>query len=98
MGYAYILTHPGVPCVFWSHYFDWGAPARLAIEQLIRVRKANDIRSDSEVDIKAAGNGVYAAIIDGKVAVKIGSRAWSPGYGWHIAAYGDKFAVWTRNG
>src|SRR5262249_51234379 len=23
MGYAYILTHPGVPCVYWSHFFDW---------------------------------------------------------------------------
>ncbi len=30
------------------------------------------------------------------LAVKIGSRAWSPGHGWQIAAYGDKFAVWTR--
>ncbi len=23
--YAYILTHPGVPCVYWKHYFDWGS-------------------------------------------------------------------------
>ena len=26
-GYAYILTHPGVPCVYWKHYFDWGSEA-----------------------------------------------------------------------
>lgn len=23
-GYAYLLTHPGVPCVYWKHYFEWG--------------------------------------------------------------------------
>ncbi|KAH0683990.1 hypothetical protein KY285_021475 [Solanum tuberosum] len=23
-GYAYILTHPGVPSVFYDHFFDWG--------------------------------------------------------------------------
>ena len=24
-GYAHILTHPGVPSVYWKHYFDWGS-------------------------------------------------------------------------
>ena len=24
LGYAYILTHPGIPCLFWEHHFDWG--------------------------------------------------------------------------
>ncbi len=98
MGYAYTLTHPGVPCVFWSHLFDWGTPTRLAIEQLIRVRRAQGIHAGSEVDIKAAGQGVYAAFIDGKLAVKIGSKAWQPGHGWNIVAYGANFAVWSRNG
>ncbi|GJP32376.1 hypothetical protein CLOM_g16971 [Closterium sp. NIES-68] len=23
-GYAYILTHPGIPCVFYDHYYEWG--------------------------------------------------------------------------
>jgi alpha-amylase len=97
MAYAYILTHPGVPCVFWSHFFDWGTPTRLAIERLIRVRKEHDIHADSYVDIKVAGKGVYAAAIDGKLIVKLGTRAWSPGHGWHVVAYGHDFAVWSRN-
>ena len=21
LGYAYILTHPGIPCLFWEHHF-----------------------------------------------------------------------------
>ncbi|HJV66969.1 MAG TPA: alpha-amylase family glycosyl hydrolase [Geomonas sp.] len=26
--YAYILTHPGLPTVYWKHYFDWGQDLR----------------------------------------------------------------------
>jgi alpha-amylase len=98
MAYAYILTHPGIPCVYWSHLFDWGTPTRLAIEQLVRVRKAAGIHAGSEVDVRVAGQGAYAAFIDGKLAVKIGTKAWQPGHGWNMAAYGQNFAVWTRNG
>lgn len=24
LGYAFILTHPGIPCVFYDHMFGWG--------------------------------------------------------------------------
>ena len=24
LGYAFILTHPGSPCVFYEHLFNWG--------------------------------------------------------------------------
>jgi alpha-amylase len=97
MAYAYILMHPGTPCVFWSHFFDWGTPTRRAIDRLIRVRKTLGIHADSYVDIRVAAKGVYAACIDGKAIVKLGTRDWSPGHGWHIAAFGANFAVWTRN-
>jgi alpha-amylase len=96
MGYAYALTHPGTPCVFWPHYFDWGEPTRRRIEALIKLRRAAGIHSRSGVDIRDARKGLYAAVIDGKVAVKLGSGHWSPGGGWHLAVDGDKFAVWRR--
>jgi alpha-amylase len=96
MGYAYILTHPGVPCVFWPHFFDWGPQTRQLIERLIRVRRALDIHARSGVDIKEARQGLYAAIIDNKVAVKLGNQPWSPGWGWQLAADGERFAVWAR--
>lgn len=35
-GYAYILTHPGMPCVLWEHYFDNGFGD--AIKALIGIR------------------------------------------------------------
>jgi alpha-amylase len=97
MGYAYILTHPGVPCVFWSHYFDWSESTRRQLDRLIKVRKNHGLHARSHADIKEAKKGLYAAVIDGKVAVKLGSQGWCPGGGWHLAADGDKFAVWTWN-
>jgi alpha-amylase len=96
MGYAYLLTHPGIPCVFWSHFFDWGDTTRHRIERLIRVRKQAGLHARSHVDIKEARRGLYAAIVDDRVAVKLGSCGWWPGGGWHLAVDGEKFAVWTR--
>jgi alpha-amylase len=96
MGYAYLLTHPGIPCVFWSHYFDWGHCTRQRIDRLIKIRKGTGIHARSTVDIKEARRGLYAAVTDGRLAVKLGTRAWSPGAGWHLALDGDRFAVWTR--
>jgi alpha-amylase len=95
-GYAYLLTHPGVPCVYWSHYFDWDDYTRQRIEGLIQVRKSMGIHARSGVDIREARRGLYAAVIDGKVAVKLGARSWSPGAGWQLALEGEKFTVWTR--
>lgn len=37
-GYAYILTHPGLPCIFWDHYFTWGAELHNTIHTLVQVR------------------------------------------------------------
>jgi len=93
-GYAYILTHPGVPCVYWPHFFDWGIGDQL--KTLMRLRKSAGIGSASQVDIKAAESGRYAAIIDGRLAMKIGPSDWSPGSGWQLSAFGRNYAVWTR--
>ncbi|KAI8471662.1 MAG: alpha-amylase [Monoraphidium minutum] len=102
VGYAYILTHPGVPCVFWEHYFDWGAPLRGAIDSLIQVRLRNGISSESKLTIHAAEGDMYMAEIDGKVLVKLGPRmdmgshAPAPGSGWAVAASGDDYCVWEK--
>jgi len=41
-GYAYILTHPGVPCVFWEHLFENGEPLSQQIYDLMKVREQGD--------------------------------------------------------
>lgn len=96
LGYAYLLTHPGVPCVFWSHYFDWGPATRLRIDKLLKLRRSTGIHARSFVAIREAGPGLYAAVIDGRLAVKLGTRDWCPGAGWQVAVDGERFAVWTR--
>jgi alpha-amylase len=93
-GYAYILTHPGVPCVYWPHLFDWGL--RQELQALIGARQAAGVTSTSKVSVLAADSGRYAAVIDDKLAVKIGPADWSPGSGWSLAASGKNYAVWTR--
>ncbi len=94
--YAYILTHPGIPMIFWDHYFDW-AGYKTPINDLIKVRKNNNINCNSLLSIQVAATDVYAAIIDNKVAMKIGSASWSPsGTGWILKASGVNYAVWDK--
>jgi hypothetical protein len=42
IGYAYIMTHPGLPCVFWEHYFpssEQDTELRTTIDALMQVRR-----------------------------------------------------------
>ncbi len=93
-GYAYILTHPGIPCIFWEHIFDWNLFS--PVQKLIEIRKNNGIHSASKVEIVKAEDNLYAAIIDGKVAIKLGSKDWAPDPSFKLATSGDKFAVWSK--
>lgn len=93
-GYAYILTHPGIPSIYWTHVYDWNL--RAGIQALINVRKSKGLTSTSSVAIQQATTGLYAAIINGNVAMKIGPNSWSPGAGWTLATSGNNYAVWTK--
>jgi alpha-amylase len=93
--YAYILTHPGTPCVF--HYDYVRAPyVREKLLQLCAIRRDAGIHSTSRISICASGWGLYAAIIGDKVAMKMGTNDWGPGHGWKFAFGGSEFAVWIR--
>lgn len=97
-GYAYILTHPGVPMVFWDHLFDSGNQVKNTIKSLIAIRKRNGLKSNSALNIVVAQQNLYAATIDNKVAMKLGSGSWTPsGTGWVIAASGNDWAVWEKS-
>ncbi|WP_172665899.1 starch-binding protein [Flammeovirga sp. OC4] len=94
-GYAYILTHPGIPVVFYSHYFDYGI--KDALKDMISIRKANNITNTSYVQVEGQNdNSYYAAIIDNKVAMKIGGGNWSPGNGWNLKVSGPGYAIWDK--
>jgi alpha-amylase len=100
-GYAYILTHPGVPCIYWQHFYDKGAVVHDKIKELAQIRKEQGITNTSFVNILRAEQDLYAAEIDGKLLVKIGTKSWAPGNaglsGYSIrAAHGD-YTLWTKS-
>ena len=94
-GYAYILTHPGTPMIWWTHYFDFNLKDK--INELIKIRKRNQLKNVSELNIVQATQNLYAAIIDNKVALKIGNDSWSPsGSDWKLVANTDGYMIWER--
>lgn len=72
-GYAYILTHPGIPCVFAPHYYG-GTYSKdnvsrsyseniHTINKLMATRKSNQIDAYSYAQVDRAELGLYAAYI-----------------------------------
>ena len=86
VGYAYILSHPGIPCLFWPHAvhmhegrqscgFNGALSEEISI--LSHVRRAAGVQADSHVDIKLAENELYVAHVKGlkaELIVKLGPR------------------------
>ena len=102
-GYAYILTHPGTPIIFWEDYFDRGENLRNALTNLSWIRRHYGICSDSRMHIDVAFGNLYAAYIagaNGEIAIKLGSGDWSPpdGSKWTLLYSGESYAIWGDNG
>ncbi|KAH9693627.1 putative alpha-amylase 2 [Citrus sinensis] len=96
-GYAYILMHPGIPSVFYDHFYDWGDSIHNQIVKLMDVRRQQDIHSRSSIKILEAQSNLYSAIIGDKVCMKIGDGSWCPaGKEWTLATSGHKYAVWHK--
>ncbi|XWS21190.1 hypothetical protein CRYUN_Cryun30bG0034000 [Craigia yunnanensis] len=47
LGYAYILTHPGVPSIFYDHFFDFGLKDE--ITKLVVIRNRNGINTQAQL-------------------------------------------------
>eukprot|EP00746_Dinoflagellata_sp_MGD_P123426 gnl/MRDRNA2_/MRDRNA2_58076_c0_seq1.p1 gnl/MRDRNA2_/MRDRNA2_58076_c0~~gnl/MRDRNA2_/MRDRNA2_58076_c0_seq1.p1 ORF type:complete len:855 (+),score=118.50 gnl/MRDRNA2_/MRDRNA2_58076_c0_seq1:96-2660(+) len=99
IGYAYILTHPGIPCLFWDHLMEWGKDVQLAIEAFIRARKRAGIGVDSNVHVEAAEDGLYFATVGDTLKVKLGNvmdlGVLCPSVdSWKVAACGHGYCVW----
>jgi alpha-amylase len=95
MGYAYILTHPGVPCVYYS---DWQTTSvRAAIKTLIAARRQAAITSTSTVYIDQYKSGLYAAYVNSRLAIKLGTSSWSPSdTTYKLYTSGNNYAVWVK--
>ncbi|KAE8666438.1 Phospholipase D delta [Hibiscus syriacus] len=63
---AYILTDPGIPTVFYDHFYDWGDSIHEQIVKLMNIRRRQDIHSRSSVRILESHNNLYSAMIGDK--------------------------------
>ena len=94
MGYAFLLTHPGTPCVFWG---DWQMePVKDKVKALIKVRTAAHLTPTSSWRRVQTSPGLYAAYIGEQVAVKLGTKDWAPDSSYTLQVSGDNFAVWSK--
>ncbi|XP_065855387.1 uncharacterized protein [Euphorbia lathyris] len=75
-GYAYILTHPGTPVIFYDHFYDFGI--REIITELIEARRRAGIHCRSSVKIFHANNEGYVAQIGDTLVMKLGHYDWNP--------------------
>jgi alpha-amylase len=100
--YADILTHCGIPSIFWSDWSDRGQGVTDQLIKLCQTRRSIGVHSTSRVSISVAAWGLYAAYIDGEhgtIAFKMGSNDWCPhGSGWKFQVGGHEYAVWTKGG
>jgi len=105
--YAYILTHPGIPTVFWPDLENRGTALRQEILDLMSYRREMGIHSGNgtsghPVTIHRAELDIYAATIQGlrgEIAIQLGkpSIIWQPpGTGWVFRKQGLDYWVWTR--
>ena len=105
--YAYILTHPGIPTVYWKHFFDWGAELRNKLTALINARKVAGVHAGSALHLQqnARARGVYAAMIEGskgELYVRVGGsdNDWQPSMSdyrdFREYAQGAGWRVWVK--
>ncbi|XP_016508039.2 uncharacterized protein LOC107825671 isoform X2 [Nicotiana tabacum] len=100
-GYAYILTHPGTPVIFYDHFYDFGI--RDIINELIEARRRAGIHCRSALKIYHANNDGYVAQIGDTLVMKLGHLDWNPSKEVHLDGTWQKFVdkgpeyqIWLR--
>lgn len=90
---AYILSMPGIPCVFLPHWYKYKSD----IKAMIDARRNAGIHSESSVS-ETSGSGYYEATVTGKygkVILYLGSSASkSAPSGYKQAVKGSKYAMY----
>ena len=60
MAYAWILSSPGTPSVYWPDMYDW--PRGALLRELIKVRRSAGIQADSSVAFVPGHSGLVAEV------------------------------------
>ena len=89
---AYMLSMPGVPCVFYPHWKAHGA----AIKPMILARKAVGVHSESAVSDEVIGNGyrAYVTGTKGTLILELGAACSSCPYGYIEVAAGPGYKMY----
>jgi alpha-amylase len=96
MGYAILLTHPGIPCIYGAHILE-NDQLRSHVRALVALRRDCGILSNATVYAKARNGRYYAAIVNDRVAVKIGPCwGWNAPQDYELKLSGNQFAVWVK--
>ncbi len=99
-GYAYILSHPGIPCIFWNHMIADGGKGKIA--RLMDLRRRAGIRADAKMSVMECDDSIYVAKVHGTVSdvlVKLGpafdmGHAAPDSQSWEMWSCGKDWAVW----
>lgn len=98
---AYILSMPGIPCVFWPHWYKW----KDEIGKMIEARKLVGIHSESEIIEESAKDGTtggyYQATIQGhrgKLVLQMGPGMSSLGApeGYTLFQNGARYRMYVK--
>ena len=96
--YAYILSMPGVPCVFWPHWKSY----QEEINAMIAIRKKAGIHSQSQVLEETSSSYAYSATIQGhqrKVILRLGkNRDMTIPAGYWKCVDGDHYTIYMEVG
>ncbi|XP_047319845.1 uncharacterized protein LOC124923895 [Impatiens glandulifera] len=100
-GYAYILTHPGTPTIFYDHFYDFGL--RETINELLEARRRGGVHCRSGIKIFHANNDGYVGHVGDNLVLKIGHFDWNPskeinldGSWQKFIDRGSDYQIWLR--
>ena len=98
--YAFLLSAPGIPCVFYEHWDK----NKNDIKKMIKARKEVGLHSDSDVEVQNT-SGYYKAFSVGKCGMMLtyigGNKSnWDvpTGGGWSLNCEGNGWAMYTNLG
>lgn len=99
--YAFILSMPGTPCVYWPDCFDWGHRDEIAALMAAR-KRAGAVATSAWIDLTDRHSGFAGLVKNGAgeetLALAIDSDYGGPGPGWSVAAAkGGEYTVWVRD-
>ncbi len=92
---AFLLSMPGVPCVFYPHW----AKYKEELKAMINARHLAGVHSESAVSDEEAEQGGYKVTVQGKngyLILCLGNKAGATYSGYTKVASGNGYAIWVQ--